>query len=112
MPLSPTITISESDCYEALGGHACPARSFAWCQPARQRVFLARRALSLPMENIIGLLLHEIGHVYDPMWDDVGSERRADYIAERLSGITIRYDKKDVQTIGKGKPIRPSHLPQ
>ena len=72
-----------------------------------------------------GVVRHEIGHVIDLCTDadalDAWAlsrgvtlaktvERRADDIACAIWGEPLRYDKDLVQTTGKGKHPRPSHL--
>ena len=104
------LVLSPHDCYDATLGRGCEPRSFAWCKPCESSIYLARRALSLPQENVEALLLHELGHLCDPYWCRAGSEARADQIAEHLSGRKISYDRNDVQTLARGRRPRPAHL--
>lgn len=84
--------------------------AYADCGGTRPRVTLLARALRLPYENVVGLMLHELGHIYDDRVSEPGAERRADRIAKRATGFVIRYDKDFIQTIGRGKSPRPPHL--
>ena len=92
----------------------------AWRQKGRsggkthQRVVLVRRALSLPRENLVAVIRHELGHLADPRASEPGpgGEARADRIAEAVGGQPIRYDRIDLQTVGPGRRRRPAHLHQ
>ena len=92
----------------------------AWRQKGRsgrkthQRVVLVRRALSLPHENVVAVIRHELGHLADPRASEPGpgGEARADRIAEEVGGQPIRYDRIDLQTVGPGRRSRPSYLHQ
>lgn len=80
----------------------------------RQKITLVRRALSMPHDNIVAVLRHELGHLCDPRAGDrgPGSEARADLIAEQVGGQHLNYDRDDLQTVGPGRPDRPKHLHQ
>lgn len=76
------------------------------------RVVIAPKLLQEPTEVIVGVLMHELGHALAfTAGDDTHAERVADELAELYFGVTISYDKKDVQTIGRGTRPRPSRLP-
>lgn len=77
-----------------------------------QRVVIVRRALALPRDNVVAVIRHELGHLADARIDEPGAEKRADAIAVRVGGQPIRYDANDLQTVGPGRPDRPSHLHQ
>lgn len=87
----------------------CEARDLAYYE--RGRVVLLKRALALPDANVLGLILHELGHAFDPTPDAPQAERRADAIAEWATGWRIRYDARGVQTVGRGS-ARPRWLHQ
>lgn len=86
-------------------------RDFAMAEPDTQRVYFVKRVLQLPKHNQIGLILHELGHLADPRIHEPKAEKRADWIAHKLTGVAVRYDKRDVQTVGPGKK-RPAYLHQ
>lgn len=89
----------------------CAERDLAYAVPGRRaRVVMLARALELSDEHVVGLLLHELGHLFDPTPDAPGAERRADRVARSATGIEIRYDRRDIQTIGRGRTPRPRHL--
>lgn len=76
------------------------------------RVVIAPKLLQEPTEVIVGVLMHELGHALAfTAGDDTHAERVADELAELYFGVTISYDKKDVQTLGRGNRPRPSWLP-
>lgn len=77
-----------------------------YAQELDLRVSLLRRALALPKRNVVALIRHELGHCATPG----GSEQDADDAAEHATGVKIRYDTRDVQTIGPGKYPRPLYL--
>jgi hypothetical protein len=89
----------------------CRARDYACAEVTSGRITLAERALALPAANVRALLRHELGHVVDPTPRAPGAEARADRIAELVGGSPIRYDRRGVQTLGRGGP-RPSFLPR
>lgn len=81
------------------------------------RVSFLRRALSLPRQNLIALIRHELGHLCDARRSEPGpgAEARADRIAARVGGRAIRYDTNDLQTLSTAKGTRarrPTHLHQ
>lgn len=92
-------------------GSACRFRDVAWCDLPTNMVWFVRRALQLPADNLVALLRHELGHLADVHPERSGAEKRADRIAQIVSGQVIRYDKRALQTIGKGSK-RPSWLHQ
>jgi hypothetical protein len=69
-------------------------------------VGIYREALALPRANVIALLRHEFGHIAAPR----GSEQRADDIAHAVGGSPIRYDRRQIQTIGSGTYPRPRNI--
>lgn len=90
----------------------CGFRDVAWATWGPPRVHLLRRALSdLAPENIVGLIRHELGHLADRDPWGPGSEQRADDLAESATGERVRYDRRDVQTVGRGRYPRPTNLP-
>ena len=73
-------------------------RDVAWAEPESGEVVLLRRVLELPRANVVGLVRHELAHVADPK----ASEIQADVIASIVGGKPIRYDRRGIQTIGRG----------
>jgi Zn-dependent protease with chaperone function len=93
-------------------GH-CGRRDVAWCIPATRTVYLLRRGLKLSRGQVSGLMLHELGHVADPLiGTHRGAEKRADAIALAITGRRIRYGEGDIQTTGPGRTTRPARLHQ
>lgn len=92
-------------------GSPCRYRDVAWCEWRGNRVYLLERVLDLPRANILGLLRHELGHLADPAIGLPHGEGRADQIAYEVTGRRIRYDRRAIQTVGRGGP-RPRHLHQ
>lgn len=93
-----------------LEGH-CGARDLAYAVLGDEaRVVLLKRALRLSPENIAGILAHELGHLFDPAPDAPNAERRADAVAFRALGVRVKYDSRDIQTLGAGRHPRPSYL--
>ena len=102
-----TVHVTDAPC----STDRCAYRDFAWCDPDTGEVWFSRRALRLPLGNIVGLIRHELGHLAEPgnfFWRP--SEQHADDVAARVTGQTIRYDARDVQTVGPGKHPRPRYL--
>ena len=91
-------------------GMHCKARDLAFAQIDPPSVSILRRALSLPIANLIGLIRHELGHVADERIHARGAEQRADDIAEYVTGHKIFYDTRDIQTVSRGKYPRPRYL--
>jgi len=87
-------------------------RDLAWCEPAGNMIWFVQRALRLSRAQLVGLLRHELGHCADVRVNRRGSERQADRIAERVAGVPVRYDARDVQTVGRGIRVRPGYLHQ
>jgi hypothetical protein len=78
-------------------------------------VVVAPALASLPYQAIVGVLLHELGHVLvfmlglgEPKGYDA-RERQADNVAEQLYGLPIGY-VEGVQFIGAGIRPRPAGL--
>lgn len=100
----------EGDCPQ---GRTCKRRDFATTQIATSEVRLATRALTWPAANVRGLILHELGHVADLNVREPGAEQRADDLVEQATGVLVRYDSEDIQTVAKsGVYPRPKHLPR
>jgi len=92
-------------------GDHCERRDLAYAvEGPRARVVLLERALALPDANVVGLLLHELGHLFDPTPARAGAERRADRVARAATGLVVRYDQRDIQTTGRGRAPRPGYL--
>lgn len=60
------------------------------------------------------IVAHEFGHVIDPWLKDnlQGKEKRADMLAELVTGNRIYYNKDKIQTFSKGEFPRPSGIHQ
>ena len=75
-------------------------------------IVVSPKILKLRKDQIDGILLHELGHVADFQRDfncklSADPEIRADQIAFKLTGIEIRYGKKDlIQTTRKRSTIK------
>lgn len=94
-------------------GH-CRFRDLAYAdEDARSgapRVVMLARALKLSDDNVLGLMLHELGHVADIDVSKAGREQRADDIARWVTGLRISYDGRNIQTVGPGRYPRPRNL--
>lgn len=88
----------------------CHFRNLAYADPDSLSVVMVRRALSLPKENVVGLIRHELGHLSDERIEQARREQRADDIAEYVTGGRVNYDSRNVQTIGRGQYPRPRNL--
>jgi len=88
----------------------CAYRDFGYTDT--RVVVLHHRILKASRNRAVGLIRHELGHVCDPTIWNPGAEQRADDIAELVSGEKIRYDHRDVQTVGRGAYPRPTYLPK
>ena len=96
---------------ECVLGGRCRYRDFAYMMRGRPpKVLFHYRILDLPKRNIVGLIRHELGHVVDPTPWKAGAEQRADDLVEMVTGKKIRYDKRNVETIGRGRYPRPLYL--
>lgn len=96
--------------------HFKQARSYAYAEldPKQCRVFFSTKVFNLRYNNVLGLLLHELGHIlaFYILGPD-HSEREADLAAKEYFRITVYYDENDVQTISpSGVSPRPAWLPQ
>lgn len=94
----------------------CEERDYACAESGPESVpgeiTMTRRALRLPRSNVVGLIRHELGHLADQS-SRRGAEQRADDIAEQVTGVRIRYDRRDLQTThNSGRWPRPKHLHQ
>jgi len=117
-----SIEVSEAPCSSASG--QCGFRNVAYCTwsgpdgaKKYQRVVVVRRLLAMPRENVLGVIRHELGHLSDDRASQGGGERRADAIAERVTGARVLYDANDLQAVGACKTppcrgSRPDHLHQ
>ena len=92
----------------------CAYRDFAYALPFAEQpeIVINTRLLSFPLENILGVLRHEFGHIADPNAANRGREQVAHDIAEIVGGRRINYDVNDIQTLAPGKYPRPKHLHQ
>jgi hypothetical protein len=88
----------------------CAYRDLAYADTDALEVVLLERALRLSRSNVLGLVRHELGHLSDALVDAPGREQRADDIAERVTGRRIAYDRRLVQTTGRGTYPRPKRL--
>jgi hypothetical protein len=90
----------------------CAYRDFAYAVPFDEKpeIVINVRLLTFPIENILGVLRHELGHICDPNVSARGREQVADDIAEIVTGRKISYDKDAIQTIGAGTYPRPKYL--
>jgi hypothetical protein len=70
--------------------HARQERSYAEVDVAGRHFYFANAVLRLPPENRKALLAHEVGHVLHPRGGEVG----ADEAAQRVLGVTVRYDPR------------------
>ncbi len=93
----------------SIDGH-CRFRDLAYADQDDMVVGLLTRALKLSRENVIGLIRHELGHLSDERINYAWREQRADDIAEFVTGRTINYDERNIQTIGPGRYPRPRNL--
>jgi hypothetical protein len=88
-------------------------RDVAWCEPSRGMIWFCERALrDMSRANLVALIRHELGHCADPALWRKGREKRADVYARAARGAPIRYDARDVQTLGRGIVVRPAYLHQ
>lgn len=88
-------------------------RDLAWYDPDAHTVTLTRAALDRSNGCILGIIRHELGHASDPKVEvDRGCERRADHIAEDVTGKPMRYTADGVQHATHGTVGRPEWLPQ
>ena len=99
-------------------------RHFAYCKHVGSKISIsfAPEAEDLPEHNVMGLMAHEFGHAIDFRYGKAALEKRlgslprdveerADAIANKVFGITIRYDKHLVQCVScKGTTPRPKGL--
>lgn len=86
-------------------------RDGAWCEPSTLRVLFCARTLECWSDDRLhAVMLHELGHLVDGSTAP-GQERRADDLAQQVTGLKIRYDDEGVQTLGPGS-ARPAWLHQ
>lgn len=116
------IELHQDEKAAADNGHGSE-RQFGYCMDGDPiRIAFARKAEDLPEANINGLVAHEFGHALDNRYgDDLpallgctlprGAERRADAIAKKVFGKTIKYDNYDIQCVAcRGESPRPRRL--
>lgn len=94
----------------------CSERDYACAESQGERiagvVTMTRRVLALPRHNVVGLIRHELGHLADQS-SRGGAEQRADDLAERVTGVKVRYDRADLQTThNSDRWPRPKNLHQ
>lgn len=77
-----------------------------------ENIYFSSKMLSLPIENQIAVIAHEIAHCDLIQRNIKHTEKEADKYAEEIFYIDISYDQDDIQTTSTGKKIRPSYLPQ
>lgn len=69
-------------------------------------IVLSPRLKTMPLDNVHGVIAHELGHAIDYLYDFDLSERdhelRADAIAERVFDVQVNYDEDMIQTLGPG----------
>ena len=106
--VSARLRIAEGRC---VSPGKCAYRNLAFVDIDTREVVIHERALTLLRSNVVGLIRHELGHLVDPDVDRLGSERRADRLAELITGQPIYYDQDDVQTTRPGRR-RPAYLPR
>lgn len=87
-------------------------RDLAWYDPNDHTIYVVDRLRHFGIGTRLGILRHELGHAADAHLSQRGAERRADAIAERVTGSPIRYDRHDVQNAHRGTVGRPAHLPK
>lgn len=95
-------------------GRHLPSGGKEWRDMARTwldtgKVEIVQRALRLRECDLVALIRHELGHLADPTPDAPDGEARADAIATRVGGRSIRYNEREIQTLCGGGP-RPRHL--
>ena len=83
--------------------HARSPRQFCHVDHVPDTICLARAAQRLPLDNLLGLLAHELGHL---LAGDDPSEELADRLGSEAIGHHIRYDERAVQTVGAGTDRR------
>ena len=96
-------TIEFTDANECTLPTKCAFRDLAYAEPGRMVITFHPRVLGFPIENQVGLMRHELGHLVDtmPYVVNTGREQAADDIAERVTGQKVRYDHNLVQTISE-----------
>lgn len=87
-------------------------RDLAWFDAADRTINVTRALLREPRHTVKGILVHELGHAVDPRLNAPGCERRADAIAQTVTGKPLRYDGRALQSTSVGKVGRPGHLHQ
>jgi len=86
-------------------------RDLAWYDPANHTIYVLDRLRSFGRGTQLGVIRHELAHAADPDLARRGAERRADAIAETVTGAPMRYDANDVQNAVTGYVGRPAYLP-
>ena len=75
-------------------------RDMAYCDG--QTIVFSDKMFSLPIENQIAIIAHEIAHCNLIQKNIEHSERDADRHAEDIFAIKISYDNNDIQTTSPG----------
>lgn len=76
-------------------------------------IYVSDKILKQATLRIIGLLMHEMGHILAAHRYGLDhTERQADAMAETHFKMLLRYDTDNVQTIGPGRRPRPKELPK
>lgn len=104
----PSVLVLESVCPLMT---ACSPRDLAVTMDddgGHTTIAVVARLLAMPRNSILGVIRHELGHA--ALWGFDHSEQDADDAAEDATGEKIRYDRNDVQTVGRGAYPRPRHL--
>jgi hypothetical protein len=97
---------------EHFDGSKARERDVAWFDLRDGDIYIVRRSLSRSLGCLRGVIRHELGHAADPDIEKAGCERRADRIAELVTGVPIRYTKEGIQHATHGEPYRPDWLHQ
>ena len=109
--------------------HFAKPRGYAVCfhrEPDFCEIWFAPKLAAAARSRQDAIIRHELAHALDFMIPSIDltviadklrkqilprtPERRADALAYAIWGDTIRYDKDEVQTLGKGVDLRPAHL--
>lgn len=85
-------------------------RDMAFCDGSR--IVFSDKMFSLPTENQIAVIAHEIAHCNLIQRGIEHNERDADRHAEDIFAFKISYDHNDIQTTGQGIRPRPGYLPK
>ena len=107
---------------ERVGARVTPeagltGRAFGFFDEEGSTVGLSPRLEAEPEERIRGIIRHELGHACDLLFrpdlpGELGSEARADLVAELIWNSPVTYDFWEVQTSSPRGAPRPKHLHQ